>query len=310
MRELWGTFSVRDHMDRRAFVAEVILYDRLVIPCPPAAEPGEWKRWEEQEHWNPKRQAKFLEVLRGNDLVVEVPWDKPRRRLFQKKYTAAQAVDHETDGFALTAHDLLPYEELEKLRSMPVKPKTVAAYGSRAKLQREVPVRSVDEGELEDPEVRKQELAIVLGYKFLVPDATGIASDKEDLKILKRAVKVAARPKFRERRAAFNDWLDRAVAARYTDAEAFVEMKELLDAYNSEVKAAKIPTRVDQAFLVTGTGLAIAGHFFPPLWLGSVALAPARYVTMKVLPDQPFQNAPPAMFHEARRGLARRPLGR
>jgi hypothetical protein len=310
MRELWGTFSVRDHLEKRAFVAEVILYDRLVIPCPPATEPTEWKRWEEEEHWNPRRQAKLLEVLRGNDLVVEVPWDKQRRTSFLKTYKAAQAVDHEADGYWHTAAQLLPVEELEKLRAMSVKPQTVAAYRSRAKLQSEVPVRSVPEGEEDDPEVRKQELAIVLGYKFLVPDATGAASDEEDLKTLKRAVKVAARPKFRERRTAFNDWLDRAVADRYTDGEAIAEMKDLLDAYNSEIKAAKIPTRVDQAFLVAGTGLAIGGHFFPPLWLGSVAIAPARYVTMKVLPGASFQNAPPAMFHEARRGLARRPLGR
>jgi hypothetical protein len=33
--ELWGTFSVKDHLRERAFVAEVLLYDRLVIPRPP-----------------------------------------------------------------------------------------------------------------------------------------------------------------------------------------------------------------------------------------------------------------------------------
>jgi hypothetical protein len=36
--ETWGTFSVTDHLGRRAFVADVILYDRLVIPVPDAEE--------------------------------------------------------------------------------------------------------------------------------------------------------------------------------------------------------------------------------------------------------------------------------
>ena len=33
--ELWGTFSVMDHLREGAFLAEVIMYDRLLIPVPP-----------------------------------------------------------------------------------------------------------------------------------------------------------------------------------------------------------------------------------------------------------------------------------
>lgn len=44
-RELWGTFSVADHLRERAFVAEILLYDRLVIPVPPDDE--ERGRWED-----------------------------------------------------------------------------------------------------------------------------------------------------------------------------------------------------------------------------------------------------------------------
>jgi hypothetical protein len=46
--ELWGTFSVRDHLVDRAFVADVLLYDRLVIPTlpehtPETGWPASWK---------------------------------------------------------------------------------------------------------------------------------------------------------------------------------------------------------------------------------------------------------------------------
>ena len=37
-KQVWGTFSVKDHCDPGAFVAEVMLYDRLVIPNHPTPE--------------------------------------------------------------------------------------------------------------------------------------------------------------------------------------------------------------------------------------------------------------------------------
>ena len=33
-RQHWGTFSVRDHLQPYAFITEVFLYDRLIIPHP------------------------------------------------------------------------------------------------------------------------------------------------------------------------------------------------------------------------------------------------------------------------------------
>ena len=40
--ETWGTFAVDDHLGKRAFVADVLLYDRLVIPVPDARERERW----------------------------------------------------------------------------------------------------------------------------------------------------------------------------------------------------------------------------------------------------------------------------
>ena len=46
--EVWGTFSVQDHLAERAFIADVLLYDRLVIPTKPdGQDPAEWpKDWD------------------------------------------------------------------------------------------------------------------------------------------------------------------------------------------------------------------------------------------------------------------------
>jgi hypothetical protein len=50
-KQVWGTYSVKDHCDPNAFVAEVMLYDRLVIPVPP--DDKERARWR-KAGWQPE----------------------------------------------------------------------------------------------------------------------------------------------------------------------------------------------------------------------------------------------------------------
>ena len=91
--ELWGTFSVRDHMRRRAFVADVLLYDRLMIPRPTTPEeeepdPGEMDqltRWR-QRRWQPERLRRLLDILGEEDLAVELPWGKEVRQDWHNLY--------------------------------------------------------------------------------------------------------------------------------------------------------------------------------------------------------------------------------
>ena len=77
IRPRWGSFSVRDHLKEQAFVAELLLYDRLVIPVPPPNNEGEWRRWA-RNTWKPDRQAELLQIL-GKDLCVRLPWTKELR---------------------------------------------------------------------------------------------------------------------------------------------------------------------------------------------------------------------------------------
>jgi hypothetical protein len=71
-REVWGTFSVRDHLVEHAFVADVLLYDRLLVPTKPEGEdPEEWPR-----QWELARLNRVLGVL-GN-LAIPIPWTRER----------------------------------------------------------------------------------------------------------------------------------------------------------------------------------------------------------------------------------------
>jgi len=43
--ELWGTFAVDDHLRPRAFVAETVLFDRLIVPQPPPDNDVQHMEW-------------------------------------------------------------------------------------------------------------------------------------------------------------------------------------------------------------------------------------------------------------------------
>jgi hypothetical protein len=67
--EVWGTFSVRDHLLDRAFVADVLLYDRLLITtCPSKAASDSWPK-----EWNVSRQQAAIDIL--GDLAIPIPWN-------------------------------------------------------------------------------------------------------------------------------------------------------------------------------------------------------------------------------------------
>ncbi len=70
-KQVWGTFSVKDHCDPSAFVAEVMLYDRLVIPRPP--DERERSRWSEVG-WHPDRLDVLLQILGERAYVVD--WNR------------------------------------------------------------------------------------------------------------------------------------------------------------------------------------------------------------------------------------------
>src|SRR5262245_17932206 len=75
--EIWGTFSVKDHCRPNAFVREVLLFDRLVLPVPiDDQERARWRRPNEndpRETWNPERLDALRQILGSQDLVAQPP---------------------------------------------------------------------------------------------------------------------------------------------------------------------------------------------------------------------------------------------
>lgn len=69
---LWGVYSVADHLAPNAFAADLILYDRIVVPVPD----GDDERWE-RNGWDPERQAALLDA--AFPFVQAVPWTRGGR---------------------------------------------------------------------------------------------------------------------------------------------------------------------------------------------------------------------------------------
>jgi len=74
-REIWGTFSVKDHCLPNTFVREVLLFDRLVLPVPDTAE--EQRRWEHPnaadlgETWDPEQLDTLIKILGSQHIPAQ-----------------------------------------------------------------------------------------------------------------------------------------------------------------------------------------------------------------------------------------------
>jgi hypothetical protein len=68
-RQRWAAFSVRAHKDLGSLAADVLLYDRIILPVPD--NDPERERWIRAQ-WNPDDIA--LRVLQSAGRIIPVPW--------------------------------------------------------------------------------------------------------------------------------------------------------------------------------------------------------------------------------------------
>jgi hypothetical protein len=90
--EIWGTFSIDDHRRPRAFVADVLLYDQLVIPVPADRENERlWAQWGVDVAQLHRR----LEILAAGGLAQPVAWSEGDEAALHGRLDAAKGVDEE-----------------------------------------------------------------------------------------------------------------------------------------------------------------------------------------------------------------------
>lgn len=100
VKRLWGCYSVADHCVPRPFAADLLLYDRLVIPVP---SDDDRERWEEND-WDPDKLDRMLEIL--GPYAERVEWSMALRErwawLHDDQHQLATDVDQAVGALAVT----------------------------------------------------------------------------------------------------------------------------------------------------------------------------------------------------------------
>ncbi len=305
--QLWGTMSVRDHLRPSAFVAELVLFETLVIPRPPQGATWPAK-------WNPVRQDKILSWI-PRDRLMEVSWDNAHHMEWKKRKIATDAEmdvvdlqqqpgfeaaqkeeDFDAPAFHLTRRVLQDFVDAKRNRAL-IKgiPLTEVAV---------IPAYDGPQAFLDDtPE--QEPLLRAFGWEFLVPHhetAEGKTRSHQDQ--IKAALDLCAMPEVQEHRNALRAWTSVEALRGTSKQEARERMETLVKAYAKAVAATKIPVRLKWGagiaeFIGAIAALSINPAFAllgPAIKLGETAVEPR----VEKAAENPDAIKPAGLIHAMR----------
>jgi hypothetical protein len=257
-----GTFAINDHCLDRAFVADVMLYDRLVIPVPPDILTEDDKKL-----WAPykvDRQLELLGVL--GDRARPVKWDQYHRQAWKTKFDAAKAAAAETssDAFRMTRMQLIS-DVPETVTAV----ESVSAYQSYEEIKDGLKITETDKG----IQLQPGAVTAVLGREFLVVDEPKLS----DAQALKEAVALSSDRAYRRKRADYWRWQREFLnyetfAGEKAVKAAAEEMQDLIEEQNSAIRMQKIRTTARYAFLVGSVSLGLMTGSMIPIVISPLAL--------------------------------------
>jgi hypothetical protein len=321
-RELWTTYSVKDHLRPRELAIDVMLFDRLVFPVPQVGkipdgdnpiEIGpvewsrnefEWARWRANK-WDPDRQSQILDLL--EPVLRKVPWSSKGKMDEDYRAEAAKLAADDVPDYAFTATRTLLTRDLPAyVDSVPA---IGPAYRTFAEFEREASYK-LTTGRRPIP---GHALAMVLASEFIVPKIDDGELTEETL--LKETVAfVAGDGEFRKRRRAFIDRQQEFLRDGQTDPESIFrsveKMRELLHATNQATKKLTIRKVARYAFRLAPTimGLAAALAGAGPGFAAALAAGGTFFSASGIMVDERLfkaaeqpQNLSVAFVHDARR---------
>lgn len=326
-RELWASMSVADHTRPYPFLAEVLLFDRVVVPAPPEGDDEEHQRWVD-ERWQPVRQRRLLGILgqRGGDgdLAVTIPWTEAKRRRFAALHAgdeappAARAATRRrmAEHIQIDATGLKPdaqmatrllltreYDEGEE-RYQQTLPRAwveavVPAYSTFERAQSETGVAAA-EGDGPTPSAQ------VIGWEMFLPATDGMSEEQA----LETAAQLARTDDYRAQREEFRRWWrDERDAGRPADS-ALQELRGKADRLNAVVAGNFRRSVVRRSFALLTAGAGVGAALATGTWAQSAASTSAMLGLVTLGADwllgdqQPDAGLrPAAMFTSARRQL-------
>jgi hypothetical protein len=282
-RLIWGCYSVADHLEPRAFVADLLLYDRLVIPTPSDDDVARW-----EERWDPERQARLLGILGG--FAERVEWTEALREQFQSEWSPANAALYIDDASAygatlgpaqgacedpyMVSRRIITEQLGGKVAEERGDVRAVAVYAKPDRFDREWRLTGTlpflrrktraEPGALREvatPAVlERQRLAKLVVTRLVVPD-----EGHSDEEVLRRTVDLVSRNDVWERRAAFHQLIASLDAERLRDETVIGEVEDLLNAFNESVRRHTRKQQARLAVQVLTTMEGVAGLWAPPV---------------------------------------------
>jgi hypothetical protein len=328
--ELWGTFAVDDHLRRRPFAAEVILFDRLVIPTPPAWTPDALRDW--PRSWHPERLRDLMNAL--GDYAVPMPWDETKRKRWEQAYSEhkqrrtedAAGVSFDVQNIRTSPQDTpakymtrvvitsiieeADNELVNNIRrlSLPITTQieTVVAYGSLEAFKIENLDRQVSPADRSFG-TQNQGDALLLSWDFFVPEDQNLS----DIRLLEKLVdKIEKDTEFRDHRRAFNELRRSLSNGRASPQEAMAEIERRLVDYNRLLRSIGQLNTARTVLTYAAIAAPLVDFIAPGVGTGSgVVLGLASQTWSKWAPDPkpgPAEAAV-AMVHDLRKefGLQR-----
>jgi hypothetical protein len=290
-KQVWGTFSVKDHCDPNAFVAEVMLYDRLVIPVPPDNEAR--AKWD-KELWQPDRLDKLLKILDERAFVVK--WDEERRQKWRTRFEAGKDVAHDAGDWAFVA---TRNELTAGLPRNVTGIQAVTNYTSGRELEDDLGLKSVGEREAH---LYGGAAVAIIGHEFLVPDDSKWGYEE----LLGEAVALSSEPAFRRKRASFWRWQreflnDKGITDQSAIIEAVEEMQDLLEEEKQIVRRKNIRTGSQFAFLVGSVALGLLGGPLTAAMVGGAFLSVGGFVADKLQEGPADNDRPVSLLRDIRK---------
>jgi hypothetical protein len=285
--KLWGTFSVMDHIKEGAFLAEVIMYDRLVIPVPPDPKNAEteedrqfaqnqWKRWK-RHGWAPQRQRKLLNILKP--VAIPIEWTRNRHQQWANEYERSRR-----DATQQVSQILAGWKTGEQLLSVvPAMAGGIVAvspYDSLAALKQEL---GITETSTQEEQLRAGRglpgnlVSTVVGREFLVPEDP----DRDEYYLLRKAVKMVQNPEYKQARSDFHNAQQRFINNEKTDfvsiKTAVEEMAHHLNSLEQITRRQRIWNGIRRAFYFTEIVFDLIGAPVNPVAAGKAAISLGKF---------------------------------
>jgi hypothetical protein len=265
-------------------VADLLLYDRLVVPVPTHKDVGRWRHLK----WNPDRQRRLLEA--AGPFVERVEWDDDLRGQFSERFSAATAAA-EIDSVGRHAAGVDSWELTRQMISERIRGdvlenapdgdvRAVSVYAQPDAFDQEwrvdvvfpfvhkspvvTPGRLREVGHPVSAEL--QDLAHLVVTRLVVPDDGG-----DDVEVLRKTVALLKRKDVSARRAEFQAVLGAFYSEGLKDETIVGEIDDLLTAYNDEIRKRAGATKARAAVQVAALTESALALWLPPL---SLAVGP------------------------------------